>query len=471
MRLIFPVYLLFFLFFCCPGFSQRGIRINFKIIGLKDTTCLIANYYGNGTYIKDTVKVDAAGRCTFKVQDSLPKGMYIFVVSEKLHFDFVINNDSRFTMETDLCDLSGKMVVSGSPENLLFYQYLDYNKKKYDEIQLLIKGKRVESHPSDSVEIQKKIDSINQEIINYKLDLIKKYPSSFLAFMLNAMKEPSLIPTSNIKNGQSDPNSTYFYFYQHYWDDTDFSDDRLLRTPVFHNKLQKYFDKVVIQNPDTIIAEIDRLIDKVQPNQEMFKYLIWFTTNHYENSEIMGFDKIFVHLVDKYYVTGNTPWVSKTTLENIIKKANRIRPILIGQKAPNMIMTDTNNRLISMHNIESKFLILLFWDPDCGHCEMEIPKIKDFYDKNHEIYGITIFTICSDTSLTKWKSQIKKKKMNWINVDGPRTLTGDYHEQYDISMTPVIYILNEKKEIIAKNLRADQLQLFMKNYYELNRKE
>jgi len=73
--------------------------------------------------------------------------------------------------------------------------------------------------------------------------------------------------------------------------------------------------------------------------------------------------------------------------------------------------------------------------------------------------------------LTKWKSQIKKKKMNWINVDGPRTLTGDYHEQYNISLTPVIYILNDKKEIIAKNLRADQLQIFMKNYIELSTKK
>ena len=56
--------------------------------------------------------------------------------------------------------------------------------------------------------------------------------------------------------------------------------------------------------------------------------------------------------------------------------------------------------------------------------------------------------------------------MNWINVNGPRTLTGDYREQYDISLTPVIFVLNGKKEIIAKNLQADQLQLFMKNYLE-----
>ena len=56
--------------------------------------------------------------------------------------------------------------------------------------------------------------------------------------------------------------------------------------------------------------------------------------------------------------------------------------------------------------------------------------------------------------------------MNWINVDGPRTLTGDYHEQYDITTTPVIYILNRKKEIIAKHLGVDQIAQFLKNYVQ-----
>jgi len=289
------------------------------------------------------------------------------------------------------------MAVSGSPENSLFYQYLSYNKAKYDEIMTLQNRTRMGSDPADSIKNQKKIDSINQEIINYKLDLIKKHPSSFLGFMLKAMKEPDINKAPHLPDGGQDPATAYAYFRQHFWDDTDLSDDRLLRTPVFHNKLQKYLDKVVIQNPDTLIREIDRLITRAQSSSEMFKYLVWYSTYHYENSEIMGFDKIFVHIVDKYYITGRTPWIDVTTLENIIKKANRTRPLLLGQKAPNMIMLDTGNRLVSMHNIESKFLILLFWDPDCGHCEQEIPKIKDFYEQYREVYGLNVLAICSDT--------------------------------------------------------------------------
>ena len=60
--------------------------------------------------------------------------------------------------------------------------------------------------------------------------------------------------------------------------------------------------------------------------------------------------------------------------------------------------------------------------------------------------------------------------MTWINVDGPRTLTGDYHELYDIISTPVIYLLDRKKEIIAKHLPADKVGVFLENYIKYSRK-
>jgi thiol-disulfide isomerase/thioredoxin len=285
------------------------------------------------------------------------------------------------------------------------------------------------------------------------------------------MKEPEVPEIPILANGRKDSTFAYRYFKTHFWDGTDFTDDRLLRTPIFHNKLKKYFDQVLIQKPDTIIKEVDYYIELTRPNAEMFKYMVWFATNHYETSEVMGFDKIFVHVIDRYYVTGQASWTNKTVLENLIKKANKLKPILIGEKAPNMIMLDTNNQLVSMHNLKADYLILLFWDPDCGHCEQEIPKLKKFYDEYKEKYNLEIFSVCSDTSLVKWKKSIIKRNMNWINVDGPRTLTGDYHEQYDIITSPVIYILNRKKEIIAKRLAVDQIPQFLKNYIQFAPKQ
>jgi thiol-disulfide isomerase/thioredoxin len=368
-------------------------------------------------------------------------------------------------MVTDRNDLSGKMVITDSPENKLFYDYLKYNKTRFGEIQalqkLIVRGKT----SKDSVKLlNDKSDAINKDIIRYKLEIAEKYPSSFVAIFINAMREPEVPEIPVLPNGRKDSTFGYRYIKAHYWDGTDFTDDRLLRTPVFDNKLKKYFDKILYQNPDTIIKETDILIEKARPNPEMFKYLVWYATYHSENSEIMGFDRIFVHVVDTYYLTHQATWEKPSVVENLIKKANKLRPLLIGQIPPNMIMLDTNNQPQSMYSVKSNFLILLFWDPDCGNCEQEIPKLKAFYDKEKDSLGLKIFTVCSDSSLVKWKSAIRKRKMDWINVNGPRTLTGNYHDQYDVNSTPVIYILNNRKEIIAKRLITDQFLQFFKNY-------
>lgn len=454
-----------------PSYGQHEYLIKFKINGLKDTTCLIAYYYSNGTYIKDTLKVDGSGRCTFQAPADLPKGLYVLVITDKLYFDFAVNNDRQFSMETTKGDPINKMVIKNSPENELFYKYLRYNREKFEQIQAVEKKSKLDADQKDTLKIYSdQVNKINKELIAYKLGIVEKYPDSFTAFMINAMREPEIPEIPILSNGRPDSTFRYNYYKSHFWDGTDFTDDRLLRTPVFHNKLKKYFDNVVVQNPDSVIREVDTFMEKTRPNPEMFKYLVWFTTYRYENPEFMGFDKVFIHIVDKYYVTGQTTWITKTVNENIIKKANKIRPLLIGQKAPNMIMQDTNNQLVSMYNIQAEFLLLLFWDPDCGHCEKEIPIIKEFYDQNKVKYGFEVFAICSDTSLVKWKKSIIKKKMNWINVDGPRTLTGDYHEQYDIISTPVIYLLNQKKEIIAKRLPAEKVAGFIENYLKYSKK-
>lgn len=469
MKRFFNTILLFFILL--PSIyagSEDGYTIKFKIKGVHDTTCMIANYYGNGTYVKDTLKVDATGHFVFKANPDLPKGIYIVVVTDKQYFEFIVNNDKKFAMETDLKDLVKYMSIKDSPENSLFYEYMTYNRKQYEEVMKLEKlADKCKNNKDSLAMLSKSVDSINKIIIQYKLDLVEKNPNSFVSTFINAMKEPE-VPSEipNLPNGKKDSAYAYRYYKEHYWDGTSFTDDRLLRTPVFHNKLKRYYDKVVIQNPDTLIKESDILIEKARPNPEMFKYLVWFTTNHFETSEIMGFDKVFVHVVDTYYATGQTPWVNKTILENLINKANKIRPLLIGSKAPNMIMQDTSLQLISMYGVNAEYLILLFWDPDCGHCEQEMPKLKEFYDKNKTELGVEIFAVCSDTSLVKMKNSIKKKGVNWINVDGPRSLTGNYHDQYDIVTTPVIYLLDRQKIIIAKQLRTDQIEQFLRNYIQ-----
>lgn len=79
-----------------------------------------------------------------------------------------------------------------------------------------------------------------------------------------------------------------------------------------------------------------------------------------------------------------------------------------------------------------------------------------------------VFAVCTDTNMVKMKDFIKKHKLDWINVNGPRAITPPYAETYDIYSTPVFFILDEKKTIIAKRIGYDNVASFIQG--DLKRK-
>ena len=154
-------------------------------------------------------------------------------------------------------------------------------------------------------------------------------------------------------------------------------------------------------------------------------------------------------------MTNQAYWVDTATLKNITDRAMLLKPLLIGTKAPALVLADTNGRFYSLHNLKSKYIILYFWDHNCGHCQKETPKLYEVY-KKYKAQGVETFAVDIDRDRKKWIDYINKNQLHWLNVNDP-----NYHvsfkQLYDIYSTPVIYILNEKKEIIAKRIGVEQV--------------
>jgi len=54
----------------------------------------------------------------------------------------------------------------------------------------------------------------------------------------------------------------YRYYKAHFFDNIDFTDGRILRTPVYHTKIKKYVEDLIVKHPDSVIVDGDYLIGK-----------------------------------------------------------------------------------------------------------------------------------------------------------------------------------------------------------------
>ena len=454
--------LIFFVFLFFSHFSlaqEDGYKIKVTITGISDSVCFLASYLGDKTYLKDTAVVDQNGMMVFEGRESLPGGLYIVAGTEKnKYFEFLINEKQRFSIETKKDDIAWNIKIKGSTENDLFFNYIAFISSKQEELMPWQSKLNQQQLTSDSIAIiREHISRIDKEVKKFRERFINENQGTFVAAFLQATMDPVIPDPSSLSEEITDSAFAYRYYKQHYWDNLDLADARLLRTPLFHKKLEKYLNEVVLQIPDTLNKEIDYLLEAAQPSKEVFEYLLWHMTIKYESSKIMGFDAIFVHLANMYFKTGQADWLNETVTENIINRANILEPLLIGKKAPNMILLDTNNIPTALHSVQAKYILIFFWDTDCSFCKKETPKLKKFYREKGEKHDIEVFAVCIDTSMSKWKQYIYQHDLHWINVNGYLSMTPDFHDLYDVHSSPVMYLLDKDKNILTKRILIDQI--------------
>ncbi len=451
--------------------TEPAYSVKIKVVGVKDSMCYLANYYGDKQYIHDSARSDANGRYVFEGKEKLPGGIYLFVLPTRKYFEVLIDHDQFFTMETDTADMVKNMKITGSKDNKLFYEYLNFVSGKGKEVEgLKTRMNAFKDINKDSSKFyREKILKVDTLVVNYKANYIKMNPESFLSKVFNLSDEPKIPEAPLLPNGRKDSTFAYHYYKGHYFDKIDFTDDRLLRTPVFHDKISRYMKDLVLQMPDSVNKEADMLVERAKVNKDMFKYVVWWVTNNYETSNIMGMDAVFVHMAKTYYTKELATWVDSTQLFKIQDRARTLDPILVGKPAPYMILQDTAGMWHSLYDLKKKYTVLVFWDPDCGHCQKAIPKLVKWYAIAKD-YNIEIYAANSAVEEEKWKKFIREKGLNWINV-ADINLHNNFRHEWDIVTTPQIYVLDENKKIIAKRLDPETLADFMKRKLHEDGKE
>ncbi len=441
-----------------------GFRINGRIAGLSDTTKLVlAQYFGSTSYFpKDTARVDAQGRFVFEGAKKLPGGLYLVVPPNQRFLELIIT-DQQFSFETDTANAIANMRVTGSKENQLFYGFQQGLNKFYDEARAIDVQKKLRQDAVSTTLFNKQLASIQKKAQAYRDSFMTANKGTFTVKLLQASDEPNPPAPPKAANGRPDSLWTFTYYKKHYFDGFDFSDERLTRTPMLQKKLDRYMKELTVQQVDSLSKSADYLVSLAKADKEMLSYTIWYITSQYERPKIMGADGLFVHMAEKYYLTGIMPTTDPSTVENIRKRVNTLKPLLIGKTFQMPVVSDTLKRPLNFANLKADYTIVLFYAPHCGHCREATPKLKQALDA-HKGKPIDVIAIAVDDSPEDWKKFIQEFKLNgWIH-GYDYTFRTVYREQYDVATTPTVYVLDKNRKIIGRGLPADQAEDFIQFY-------
>ena len=442
--------------------SAQGYDISVKVNGLScDEELLLANHFGDKQYIRDTSEC-IQGKFHFKGEEPLESGIYLIVLPDRKYFEVVISayeDQTAYVFETDTFLQPEKLVTKGSYENELFYGFNKFAAEKGQQAAAIRKAIEESVDDKETKKLKEQLADIGVEVQKFRQEVVKDNPETFIGKVYKSMKEVTVPEPPKEMSDSLKRIRGYMYLRKHFWDNIDNGEDGLVRTPIFHRKLQEYFENYVPPVPDTSIAMADELINRMEKegSSEQFKYTIHFLLNFFQKSKYMCFDKALHHITYNYYCSGRAFWADSTLIADMCEQSQKMGPTLCDLVAPEMNMPDTAfTRRYSLHSMPTPVTVLVFWDINCGHCKKEMPIIKKYYDSaNHQ--EVSVYAVYTQGDWQGWKDFIKDKELNFLNVANAFG-EDDFRKSYNIVSTPQIYILDKDKRIRFKKIAAKDIQ-------------
>lgn len=218
-----------------------------------------------------------------------------------------------------------------------------------------------------------------------------------------------------------------------FWDGIEAFDGPTDNNPLLSAQIDFYFDVLVSPLPDSITLEISRLVKRTENNTDLRDFFLWKLLDKYQCPEYMTQDQVFVWLYDQYFSKMEIKDLNPANLTLIREKAERLRRLALYQPAPNFKFSES----VDLQSIESKYTVLFFYDHDCNLCQQELRDLDSVFMAHPEITTLAIDMNTNDASLDV------------------------LYDLYDIETTPLIYVLDRDKRIIAKKIRAKQIPLIL----------
>ncbi|MEL6124297.1 MAG: redoxin domain-containing protein [Bacteroidota bacterium] len=390
--------------------SQTDITIDVK--HYESDSMIFGYYLADRMLVFDTLYRENKEPFKVKQDTSLDMGLYLLVsIPEGMFYQLIVDEDQEFEVTIDTLQQE-HLSVTGSEENEVFLDYLNYVSEQRQLVQQLDQALATTDSTQLSIRDQLLKDkaAINTNVALRQKQIIEEYPDAIVSILMKA-NLPFEFPEFS-GTPEEIQNQKYRYYKEHYFDDIDLNHRGIFRTPIIHQRINYYEESLTPKIADSIIQSVDYLLGLMDDDSEQFQYYLSYFLGKYGESKYIGMDAVYVHLALEYYAKGKAPWVEEDNLVEIVNNARRLKPVLIGKPAPAFRLMQQDSSYVSLSDLDNNYTILVFWKPGCGHCTKAMPHIIEFQEKYRD-QGVEVVTMCTEGAKNPeecWKS-IEEKNM------------------------------------------------------------
>lgn len=200
---------------------------------------------------------------------------------------------------------------------------------------------------------------------------------------------------------------------------------------------------------NTIVNEAnEQMIAKLQKNTDMY-------------ASLMAIQALDPDRYSEIYKTVDAGLTKKFPTERNVKMFHNVVSSMlataIGQPAPEISLESPEGKEIALSSFKGKIVLIDFWASWCGPCRKEMPNVVKAYAK-FKNKGFEIFGVSLDQDKARWIEAIEKDKITWPQVSDLKQWQSSVVRQYNIQGIPYTVLLDREGNILAKNLRGEELE-------------
>ena len=185
------------------------------------------------------------------------------------------------------------------------------------------------------------------------------------------------------------------------------------------------------------------------------------------NSPLMNED-YYIYFLEEIQATECLNKGYKFRYEKQLEACLKNRP---GTQASDIHFIDTHGNENSLHELEAKHVLLIFYSPSCHKCHDVMNQLKQDEQFNQWITSeeLKVLAMYADGNQEEWTSEKDYFPPTWIN--------GYDHKDeiytkgtYQLRMSPTMYLLDSNKKVILKDTKLEDITKYFLSLQTIKKK-